>query len=87
MIVERKSIEYGAELRSIIGNSSDVSNLKINDVLFGDRNGNARIELSIDGQCLSIYTEDNYISVAKILVDNIDIIEFKMCEELFTLYQ
>lgn len=86
MICEKKSIEYGIELVSIIGHSSDVSNLRINDVLFGDDKGNARIDLSMDRQVLSIYTEDDYISVAKILVDNIDIISFKKCEEVFTLY-
>ena len=86
MICEKKSIEYGIELVTIIGYSSDVSNLQINDVLFGDAKGNSRIDLSMDRQVLSIYTEDSYIATAKILVDNIDVISFKKCEEVITLY-
>lgn len=86
MICQKESTEYGVELENIIGNSSDVSNLRINDVLFGDEKGNSRIELSIGRDVLSIYTEDDYVCVAKILVDNIDIIQFKKCEEFFTLY-
>ena len=85
MICEKT--EYGIELKEIIGNSSVVTNLRINDVLFGSANGDARIELSGDRQFLFIYTEDDYVSVAKILIDNIDIISFEMCEKLFTLYQ
>lgn len=70
------TIQKEASLFDIVGHSQEVTCLHINKLAFGDANGNARLEISSDRTFLKIYTEDDFVSVAKIPIEDIDSIEF-----------
>lgn len=74
-----------ASLFDIIGNDTKVSLLIVNNIQISDANGNARLEFSQDREFLKIYTEDEYVCVAKINVQDIQKIYFKRNEENYTL--
>ena len=69
-------VEKECELFDIIGHSQEVTCLHINKISFGDANGNARLEISSDKRFLKIYTEDDFVSVAKMPIEDIDSIDF-----------
>ena len=70
------SIQKKASLFDIIGNEATVICLSINDIHFGDANGNSKLEISSDKQHLKIYTEDEYICVAKMEIQDIKKVDF-----------
>lgn len=74
------TIQKKASLFDIIGNDAKVSCLRINEIAFGDANGNSRLEISSDREYLKIYTEDNYVSVAKMNIEDIKRIDFTIQE-------
>ena len=69
-------MEKECELFDIIGHSQEVTCLHINKIAFGDANGDARLEISADRTFLKIYTEDDFVSVGKIPIEDIDSIKF-----------
>ena len=78
-------IHKKASLFDIIGNEAKVSCLSINNIHFGDANGNAKLEFSSDREFLKIYTEDQYVCVAKMDVQDIQRIDFTINQENYTL--
>lgn len=73
-------VEKECQLYDIIGDSQEVTCLHINKISFGDANGNARLEISKNGKFLHIYTEDDFVSVAKMQIKNIYSIGFGMVD-------
>lgn len=57
-------------LFDVIGCETTVSNLEINNISFGDENGNSRLEISLNRTFLHIYTEDKYVCVAKMEIQH-----------------
>ena len=78
-------VQKKVSLFDIIGNETTVSCLSINDIHFGDANGNTRLEFSSDREFLKIYTEDQYVCVAKMNVQDIQRIDFTINQENYTL--
>ena len=78
-------IHKKASLFDIIGNEATVSCLSINNIHFGDANGNTRLEFSSDREFLKIYTEDQYVCVAKMDIQDIQRIDFTINQENYTL--
>ena len=78
-------VQKKVSLFDIIGNNTEVSLLVVNDIHIGDANGNARLEFSSDRQFLKIYTEDQYVCVAKMDVQDIKRIDFTINQENYTL--
>ena len=74
-----------ASLFDIIGNGTQVTCLSINNIHFGDANGNSRLEISSDREFLKIYTEDDYVSVAKMNIEDISRIDFSINQTNYTL--
>lgn len=79
--------ENDARLSSVIGLKNEVQKLEINGIHFGDANLNATVELSLDNEVLTIYTEDEFVSVAKMATKNIHIMSFIFCEEYYVFTQ
>lgn len=73
-------------LFDVIGHSAQVTCLKINNIAFGDANGNSKLEISSDREFLKIYTEDEYISVGKMQIKDIQTIDFGMDGISYTLW-
>lgn len=78
-------IHKKVSLFDIIGNENTVSCLSINNIHFGDANGNTKLEFSSDRKFLKIYTEDQYVCVAKMDVQDIQKIDFAINQENYTL--
>lgn len=74
-----------ASLFDIIGSEAIVSSLEINNISFGDDKGNSRLEISSDRTFLHIYTEDNYVCVAKMEIQDIREIHFTINKKNYTL--
>ena len=74
-------------LSSFMSNSRlKVKNLSINGIYFGDECSNSKLELSTDREMLFIYTEDEYVNVAKVPVSTINIMKFGIDDTEFTFY-
>lgn len=78
-------VQKKVSLFDIIGNETKVSCLSINDIHFGDANGNTRLEFSSDREFLKIYTENQYVCVAKMNVQDIQRIDFTINQTNYTL--
>ena len=78
-------VQKKVSLFDIIGDNTEVSLLVVNSIHIGDANGNARLEFSSDRQFLKIYTEDQYVCVAKMDVQDIQRIDFTINQENYTL--
>ena len=74
-----------ASLFDVIGCKTTVSTLEINNISFGDENGNSRLEISSDRTFLYIYTEDKYVCVAKMEIQDIREIHFTIDKQNYTL--
>lgn len=74
-----------ASLFDVIGCETIVSTLEINNISFGDENGNSRLEISSDRTFLHIYTEDKYVCVAKMEIQDIREIHFTIGKQNYTL--
>lgn len=79
------SIQKNASLFDIIGYDAEVTCLTINNINFGDSNGHSKLEISLDKLFLKIYTEDEYISVAKMHIEDIEEISFSLNQQNYTL--
>lgn len=79
--------EEDVRLSNIIGLKNEVTNLIINGIHFGDENLNATVELSLDNEVLTIYTENEFVSVAKMATENIQMMSFTYCEEYYVFTQ
>ena len=73
-------------LSSLIGNGLTVKTLSINGIYFGSETGKSKLELSNDRTYLFIYTEDEYVSVAKMPISNINNVKFGIDDDGFELY-
>lgn len=71
---------------AIIGDGLKVKKLSINGIFFGDETGGAKLELSNDRTYLFIYTEDEFVSVAKMPIDGVKLIKFAIDDDEFELY-
>ena len=78
-------IQIKASLFDIINNEATVSNLKINNISFGDANGHSKLKISSDRTFLHIYTEDKYVCVAKMEIQDIKEIHFTIGKENYTM--
>ena len=78
-------VQKKVSLFDIIGDNTEVSLLVVNSIHIGDANGNARLEFSSDRKFLKIYTEDQYVCVAKMDVQDIQRIDFTINQENYTL--
>lgn len=74
-----------ASLFDVIGCDTTVSNLEINNISFGDENGHSRLEISSDRTFLHIYTEDKYVCVSKMEIQDIKEIHFTIDNKNYTL--
>lgn len=79
--------EDDVRLSSIIGLKNEVQKLIVNNIHFGDENLNATVELSLDNEVLTIYTENEYLSVAKMATEDIKVMSFIYCEEYYVFTQ
>ena len=73
-----------ASLFDVIGCETTVSNLEINNISFEDENGNSKLEISSE-TFLHIYTEDKYVCVAKMEIQDIREIHFTIGKQNYTL--
>ena len=73
-------------LSAIIGDGLKVKKLSINGIFFGDENGFSKLELSKDRSYLFIYTEDGFVSVAKMPISGVQLIKFGIDDDEFELY-
>lgn len=77
---------YLSSLSSLCKDGIKVAKLSINGIHFGDEKGFSKLELSTDREYLFIFTEDEYVSVAKMLTKDIQIIKFMIDDDEFQLY-
>ena len=73
-------------LSSLIADGLKVRNLYINGIFFGNECGNSKLELSIDREMLFVYTEDEYVTVAKLPVSTIYMMKFGIDDTEFQIY-
>ena len=79
------TIQKESSLFDIIGHNAKVTCLTINNIHFGDANGNSKLEISSDREFLKIYTEDEYIAIAKMNIEDIERIDFSINRQNYTL--
>ena len=79
--VIKTQIENQVSLVHIIGYEQEVSNLTINNITMGNSDGQARLVLSSDKQCLYVYLDCEYSWECLVLVEEITTMSFTMCEE------
>ena len=66
-------------------NEATVYNLEINNILFGDAKGQSQLQISPDRTFLKVFTENEYICVAKMEIQDIKEIHFTKNNKNYTL--
>ena len=66
-------------------NEATVYNLEINNILFGDAKSQSQLQISPDRTFLKVFTENEYICVAKMEIQDIKEIHFTKNNKNYTL--